>query len=199
MESPQSIVTNGSSSVGGDLVKSLLDSATLSPALDDNSSLLSLGRTFSTAVGSNPITSGLNNPSTSNLAAPNNGSKSNSSFLANLGSVVSNLTGNSLLFNSPPSLTASSNLPQGSNSPTISSTKGIDVLTGSSSKTALVSPTSSDPLTNYSSTSSSKALTTKSLATVAGSPSPSDTKTPGITAALVRDTRANARKFILTI
>jgi hypothetical protein len=171
MGSPGTFGTNGMSSVGGDLVKSLLDSATLSPALDDNPASLGLVRELKASAASDPLSLELDRLSKKELEKGNNASQSQQDYAPP--SLAGSTFDHPLLFNPPPHLAPLSYPTRNSKSKTNNGTPDKDLLTGSTSNTPLVSFTASDPVTNAASSLKIKA----------------DIE-PKITAALVNDTAA---------
>lgn len=127
-------IGSGTSSVGGDLVESLLDSATLSPALD--APLLGLSQTPKNPVGSSSINSGLEQLGNKLQTT------TNSQLLADTPNTAAGGVDSSLLFGSPLGQLPQTYYPTGSKN-----SQNQDPLTGSKSNTPLVSFSTSDPLT----------------------------------------------------
>lgn len=99
MGSSKAFGTNGMPDFDGGLTDSLLDSATLSTALEDNSALLGISRELNNTVGTDPLSSGLNRLVPKDTKAGNNSSKSNQDLLTNPTSSIDYTNNDSLLFN----------------------------------------------------------------------------------------------------
>jgi len=168
----ESFGSNGKSNLGGELAKSLLESATLVPAIDDNSALLGLVRELKTSAAWDPFSVELDRLSKAEIEKGNNGSQSPQNVSAPISRMSNGFDHSSLLFNSPGFFAPISSTPQDSKSKTNKNTPGFDLLTGSTSNTPLVHLNADDPLTNTASNLGAKA----------------DTQRPRITAALVNDT-----------
>ncbi|PSM47179.1 hypothetical protein C7Y66_21110 [Chroococcidiopsis sp. CCALA 051] len=178
---PGNIGSSGTSSVGGDLVKSLLDSATLSPALDDNPASLGLVRELKASAAADPFSVELDRLSKKELEKGNNASQSQQDSAH-----PTNPTGSTfdqpLLFNPPPHLASLPYLSPNSKSKTNNSTPDKDLLTGSTSNTPLVSFTANDPVTNAASSLKTKAnIEPKITAALVNDTASAGTNTDGIT------------------
>ena len=122
-----------SSSNGGLLPQSLLESATLSTPLNDNSDITDLQRGLRSPSGSDPISSGLASLDKSDPAATSNSSKSNQDFSTNPSSSVDYTNDYSPLFKQEQNFTYVS-----PKSTKFDSTTSFDPLTGNAANTPLV-------------------------------------------------------------
>ncbi|AVH64089.1 beta strand repeat-containing protein [Nostoc sp. 'Peltigera membranacea cyanobiont' N6] len=146
MGSSENLVTNSASSNnGGILPLSLLDSASLSAALDDDSALTSLQIKLRTPNGSDPISSDLSRqekltPTTEDLEK----SKSSANFFNNNTNPVNYLNNYSPLFKNQQN---SSLIPSQQSEITKSNNKtGFDRLTGVTTNTPLINIGTSEPV-----------------------------------------------------
>ncbi|OUL33998.1 putative Ig domain-containing protein [Nostoc sp. 106C] len=144
MGSPENFGTNNaSSSNGGIMPLSLLESASLGAALDDNSALISLQKTLRTPSGSDPINSELASLKKSPNATEDNQSSQDST---NYTSPGSNIFGQEQLSNQPQSFINTSLFPS-SNNKNSNKAKDKDSLTGNAKDTSLIGITEQNSLT----------------------------------------------------
>ncbi len=151
MGSSENFVTNGSGD-GGILPPSLLESASLGAALDDNSALISLQKTFRNPNSSNSINSELERiEKANNIAADNKSNQSANNFTP----IDTNVFDSQESYKQPQNFTNNNSQesykqPQNftNNNQNSKKTKTKDSLTGNTTDSSLISITEQNQLTN---------------------------------------------------
>ncbi|MCC5625280.1 hypothetical protein [Nostoc sp. CHAB 5715] len=138
MGSPENLGTNG-----GILPPSLLESASLGAALDDNSALTSLQIALRKPSGSDPITSNLEHQEKSLNTTENNKSNQDTT---NYTPVGNNIFDSGQSFKQPQNLTSTPIVPISNNNQNSNKTKAKDSLTGNTTDNSLVGITEQKPL-----------------------------------------------------